>query len=317
MTNVLIFALDEEIADQARSAGIAYLLDTHFSRGNSSIGTFASESYNQAVYSKTRHQVSVLKAGFNLFFSDTDIPWTSDWSKEIAQWAGTTQDMASEEFNRYTQSLLVGLFLSWGAVVLIELRWGLLVVSQVLSPGWPWHDLNTGFFFARSTTATLRLFALLLDLEDHLAKGIIKPNDPGSYTYADDLEKSDQTCFNFLLVCGFSNGTIPATLTTERAKKYITMEERKHLRWPWHKKLDKWPNMMTFTTACSATTSLKLNYGVLRPDRFQTGHKKYSKTKWKRMSYEERHVMYHGNYLFGAEQKMDAFKDRGRWIESC
>jgi hypothetical protein len=87
MTNVIIFALDESTALQAESAGVAYVLDRGFERTDGSIGTFASKGYLQAVYSKTRHQQAVLGAGFHLFFSDTDIPWTHNWMPEVASWA--------------------------------------------------------------------------------------------------------------------------------------------------------------------------------------------------------------------------------------
>jgi hypothetical protein len=145
MTNVVVFALDLDTARQVHAAGVAYVLDRTFARADGSIGTFASKSYLQAVYSKTRHQRAVLAAGFHLFFSDTDIPWTHNWMPEVATWAGEAVDI-------------------------------------MLSPGWPWHDLNTGFFYARSTPATLRLIDLLLELEDNLAAGSIDNTTRNSYT---------------------------------------------------------------------------------------------------------------------------------------
>lgn len=87
MPNVLVVALDEETALQVRAAGVATLWDQAFNRADGTIGTFASKSYLQAVYSKTRHQRAVLAAGYDLFFSDTDIPWTHDWVGEATGWA--------------------------------------------------------------------------------------------------------------------------------------------------------------------------------------------------------------------------------------
>jgi len=283
MPNVLVVALDEETALQVRAAGVATLWDQAFNRADGTIGTFASKSYLQAVYSKTRHQRAVLAAGYDLFFSDTDIPWTHDWVGEATGWA--LKDS----------------------------------IDILLSPGWPWQDLNTGFFFARSTPSTLKLVDLLLELEDNLANGKVSSATKQSYTYENILEKSDQTCMNFLLMCGPASGILPYnTLKDGTVQKHLLRLEKRHLKdWPWGKPANKWPNTLSYNQDCGDTTGLKIKYGVLRPDRFQTGHKKYNKTKWSRASFEDPGTMYHGNYLFGADQKIAAFKARNRWIEAC
>lgn len=283
MKNVLVIALDKETALQVQAAGVATLWDRAFSRANGTIGTFASKSYLQAVYSKTRHQRAVLAAGYNLFFSDTDIPWTHDWVGEIAGWA-----------------------LADG-------------VDILLSPGWPWQDLNTGFFFARSTLNTLKLVDLLLELEGNLASGRVSSATKQSYTFEAILEQSDQTCLNFVLMCGPASGILPYnTLKDGTVQKHLLRLEKRHLKdWPWGRAAHRWPNTLVYDQDCAETTGLTIKYGVLRPDRFQTGHKKYGKTKWSSASFKDPLTMYHGNYLFGADQKIAAFKARNRWIDSC
>ena len=129
MKNVLVIALDKETALQVQAAGVATLWDRAFSRANGTIGTFASKSYLQAVYSKTRHQRAVLAAGYNLFFSDTDIPWTHDWVGEIAGWAlADGVDIVRLVWTRCARprgrsfSLFITVWLSPGSVGVVVVR---------------------------------------------------------------------------------------------------------------------------------------------------------------------------------------------------
>lgn len=75
---VLVFALDEEIHKIVRDAGVASYFDRTMSKSSQQVGNWNSKSYNQVVHTKTKHQRAVLERGFNLFFTDVDIPWTSD-----------------------------------------------------------------------------------------------------------------------------------------------------------------------------------------------------------------------------------------------
>jgi hypothetical protein len=117
--------------------------------------------------------------------------------------------------------------------------------------------------------------------------------------YQGILERSDQTCLNFLLMCGPPTGVLPLSMSNDdTVQKYLVRVEKRHLKdWPWNGK-NRWPNALMYNQSCPLTTGLNVAYGVLTPDRFQTGHKKYGKTKWKRKSFEDPTSMYHGNYLF-------------------
>ena len=283
ITNVIVFALDAPTAEQAASHGVAALLDSTFDKGGGQIGEFSSASYNHAVYAKTKHQLAVLQAGYSLFFSDADIPWTSNWIGGVATFAGDAG------------------------------------VDLVLSTGWPFPDLNTGFFFARPTERTIRVFGLLIELEDAIAAGRVDKQARNSYTHNDGLEKSDQTCLNFLLQCGKPDGYLSTAVSNKTVAKYLSSSEKKHLKaWPWHGRPrgKPWPLMSAFRQTC-AGSGLAITYAMLNPQRFQNGHRKYAKSKWARFAYDDPEVMYHGNYLMGAAPKIQAFKDRGRWIEKC
>eukprot|EP00039_Didymoeca_costata_P005831 m.85060 g.85060 ORF g.85060 m.85060 type:complete len:391 (+) comp12993_c0_seq1:272-1444(+) len=273
--NVIVFALDQETAIQANNHGFASLWDDTFKRTTDSIGVFKSESYLQAVYTKTQHQLAVLTAGYHVFFSDADIPWTADWLTPIVEWADT--------------------------------------LDIVLSPGWPWPDLNTGFFFAKSTNNSINLFQNLRILESNLAEGKVA-SSRHSYTWKGLLEKSDQTCLNFLLMCGLPNGILPSSVSNLTAQVFLLKAEKIHRKWPWHS--NKWPNLLTFDRVCKSS-NISVKYGVLSPRDFQTGHPKYNQTKWARAAFDNKNVMYHGNYLLGADAKIEAFRKRNRWIASC
>ena len=93
ITNVIIFALDVPTVKQVTSHGLVGLLDATFDKGNGTIKEFGSESYNHAVYAKTKHQLGILRAGYSLFFSDADIPWTHNWIDDVAKSTGNAIDL--------------------------------------------------------------------------------------------------------------------------------------------------------------------------------------------------------------------------------
>ena len=143
---------------------------------------------------------------------------------------------------------------------------------------------------------------MLINLEDRLAEGQVDGKRHDSYTYDDKgqtLERSDQTCMNFLLQCGMSSGLLSPAISNQTVRQYLSVAEKKHLRvWPWHGSRSKkpWPILMPFKQQCS-DTSLDITYAMMNPQKFQNGHKRYAKSKWKRFAYDDPTVMYHGNYL--------------------
>lgn len=173
---------------------------------------------------------------------------------------------------------------------------------------WPFGDLNIGFFLARSNPTTLRMFQLLVQLEEEITSGRL-PSGTGL------IERDDQTCFMFLLFCGLPNGTLPTSVSSEDYRKYLTKQQAVHLKgWPKPNKPAK--THLRFTASCPGT-GVALSYGVLPPGDFQTGHWRNSKRAWGKQAFSNRSLMYHGNFLKGAEAKIAAFKDRNRWIPWC
>lgn len=109
---VIVFALDKEIHEFVQSKGIASYFDEGMSKTSIKIGYHNSKSYNQVVHTKTKHQKTVLERGFDLFFTDVDIPWTSDFRPPVIHEAN-----------------------------------GVDFIGQ---QNWPQNDMNTGFFYMKT-----------------------------------------------------------------------------------------------------------------------------------------------------------------------
>ena len=110
--NVIVFSLDERIHEAVKKEGLTSYFETEMGKETVEIGNWNSRSYNQVVHSKTKHQRAVLMRGFDLFFCDVDIPWTSDYRVQLMK------DVPDH-------------------------------VAFVGQQNWPQCDMNVGFFYAR------------------------------------------------------------------------------------------------------------------------------------------------------------------------
>jgi hypothetical protein len=112
---VLVFSLDEKIHQAVLDEGVASYFEKGMSKTgqhDSAVGHWNSKSYNQVVHTKTKHQHAVLKRGYNLFFTDIDIPWLDDYRNQIVRDTPHNVDFVGQQ-------------------------------------NWPQNDMNVGFFYAR------------------------------------------------------------------------------------------------------------------------------------------------------------------------
>eukprot|EP00039_Didymoeca_costata_P022516 m.4680 g.4680 ORF g.4680 m.4680 type:complete len:431 (+) comp3057_c0_seq2:183-1475(+) len=286
---VVVFSLDKKIHEAVREEGIYSYFEPEMSKSGETVGVWNSKSYNQVVHTKTKHQHAILKRGFDLFFTDIDIPWTIDWRPIIAK--ATPENV---EFNG--------------------------------QQNWPQNDMNVGFFFARSTTTMLTFFENVLKLEDLLEKRIIPlGNDPRKDIFD---PSDDQSAIAFSLLCGFPNGSYPGRGNFDAPKgghpaKDAGIEVQPHwqrrMLFKYHsltnRKLKHHLSTRVFDANCQDTTGLKFKYGLLPPLYFQTGHKDYKRYQMDAILFTNMTTLYHPNFMKGKDKKIDSLTNYKRWLE--
>lgn len=95
---VIVFALDSAAHTIVQSQGIASYFEPKMSKESNKIGTWNSKSYNQVVHTKTKHQKAVLDRGFDIFFTDVDIPWTSDYREQVIKEAAAADFVGQQNW---------------------------------------------------------------------------------------------------------------------------------------------------------------------------------------------------------------------------
>lgn len=252
MQNVVVFSLDEHTHRLVESLGVASHWDVEAALGGVAVGVWNSKSYNSVVYAKTRHQLAVLGLGFNMVFTDVDIPWTHNWQSAVAEATGDL-DFAAQ-LNH------------------------------------PFGDLNVGFFFARSTPATIALFQQLRQLEEGCS------NDTVKFSAGDGQPRfplDDQTLFMFLLYCGLPTGALPAAVGTGDAYQYVLKANQKHKV---HRANWMTPMVRPHRAMC-VESGIDVRYGTFAPAWFQTGHRTFKQKQLSSMITRNSTVLYHGNFL--------------------
>ena len=251
---MVVFSLDERTHRLVESLGVASHWDREADLGGVAVGVWNSNSYNSVVYAKTSHQLAVLGLGYNMLFTDVDIPWTHNWQSAVVE-ATSDLDFAAQ-LNH------------------------------------PFGDLNVGFFYARSTPATIGLFRQLQQLEAGCSNGTVKfPADDGKPPFPLD----DQTLFMFLLYCGLPTGALPAAVGTDVGDmyQYVLKSNRKHKV---HRANWMTPMVRPHRAMC-VESGVDVRYGTFAPAWFQTGHKTFKQKHLSSMITKNRTVLYHGNFL--------------------
>lgn len=243
-------------------------------------------SYNQVVHTKTKHQMAVLQEGYDLFFADVDIPWTSDYRPQMALEA-TGVDFLGQH-------------------------------------NWPQNDMNTGFIYLRSNPRMVHFLQTVLDLEDRLEKGIIRTGfDPRHDIMT---PSDDQSSIAFTLLCGQSTGQYPGRGDdgfprggpVPPGKKIVVQSKwqkgllaRRHgLR---ASKMAKTESRRTYSALCLTTSGVNITYAFLPPKYYQTGHKSFHELRFDRFL-DNASTVYHPNFMKGGDVKVAALKKYRRWM---
>jgi len=288
--NVLIFSLDEKIHAAIKEAGFISYYEVKMAKSEDTIGTWNSKSYNQVVHTKTKHQRAVLERGFNLFFTDIDIPWTADYRKTILA------DTPAE-------------------------------ASFVGQQNWPQSDMNVGFFFAKSTPDMIQFFGNVIELELALER---KDVPLGTDPRKDIFDPSDdQSVIAFNMLCGSPNGTYPGRGNNARPQggslpegSTIEVQPKWQRRMLFrlhslnNRKVKHLDHTRLFQADCTHTTGINFTYGFLPPKWYQTGHKDWAKYEMD-VDLSNASALYHPNFMKGKLTKIDALKQYNRWIEAC
>lgn len=289
--NVLIFSLDEKIHEAVQHAGFISYYESDMAKAQEAIGNWNSKSYNQVVHTKTKHQHAVLSRGYNLFFTDIDIPWMADYRGSLGR----------------------------------DIPDGVSFVGQ---QNWPQCDMNVGFFFARSDPAMIQFFANVIELEMAIER---KEIPIGMDPRKDIFDPSDdQSVIAFHLLCGSPNGTYPGRGNFDRplggqkpegAQYEVQPKWQRRMLFRLHaltnRKVAVMDHTRVFEADCTATTGYTFKYGFLPPRWYQTGHKDWKKYKMDEVLTTNTSALYHPNFMKGKQRKIDALKDYGRWIDKC
>lgn len=288
---VIVFSLDEKIHAAVQGLGIR----SYFEKGmaktaqDKAVGNWNSKSYNQVVHTKTKHQRAVLVRGFNLFFSDIDIPWTSDLRVQLRKDTPPGVDFVGQQ-------------------------------------NWPQNDMNVGFFFARSSPTMIEFFTNVLSLELKLERREIPIGmDPRKDIFD---PSDDQSAIAFHLICGAPNGSYPGRpdgsvpqggRPPEGAKFMVQPKWQRMTLYRKHvltnRKLRTTHQSRVFDADCTSTTGYRFKYAYLPPLWYQTGHKDYFKFGFYKHIISNMSVMYHPNFMKGKTNKINVLKEYGRWIE--
>ena len=285
---VLIFSLDEKIHAKVQELGVASYYEATMAKESESVGNWNSKSYNQVVHTKTKHQRAVLQRGFDLFFADVDIPWTSDLRDRVLS------DVAGLDF-----------------------------VGQ---QNWPQNDMNTGFMYMRSNVRMLRFVDAVLEVEHRLENNTIRAGaDPRKDVF---YPTDDQSSIAFVLICGFPNGTYPGrgdfgVPQGGEAAPGITVHNKWQRRVLGQKHgltsrgVKKTEQTRPYTADCLDTSGVDIAYGFFAPKYYQTGHKDWARLKMDASLATDPTVMYHPNFMKGSQTKKTVLGNYGRWIGSC
>lgn len=285
---VLIFSLDEKIHAEVQELGVASYYEATMSKESESVGNWNSKSYNQVVHTKTKHQRAVLERGFDLFFADVDIPWTSDLRDRVLN------DVVGLDF-----------------------------VGQ---QNWPQNDMNTGFMYMRSNARMLRFVDAVLEVEHGLENNTIRAGaDPRKDVF---YPTDDQSSIAFVLICGFPNGTYPGRGDLEvpqggEAAPGIVVHNKWQRRVLGQKHgltsrgVKKTEQTRPYTADCLDTSGVDIAYGLFAPKYYQTGHKDWARLKMDASLTADPTVMYHPNFMKGSQSKKTVLGNYGRWIGSC
>eukprot|EP00729_Bicosta_minor_P011613 gene11613-11138_t len=288
---VLIFSLDEKIHEAVQQAGFVSYFEPDMAKAQEAIGNWNSKSYNQVVHTKTKHQHAVLSRGYNLFFTDIDIPWMADYRETLMR------DTPDE-------------------------------TSFVGQQNWPQCDMNVGFFFARSTPDMITFFANVIELEMAIER---KEIPIGMDPRKDIFDPSDdQSVIAFHMLCGSPNGTYPGRGNNDPPQggtKPVGSEFEVQPKWQrrmlfrqhalTNRKVAVIDHTRVFEADCRATTGVHFNYGFLPPKWYQTGHKDWARYKMDESLKTNNSALYHPNFMKGKQKKIDALKAYGRWIDQC